>query len=74
MKMKMKNLLSITLLTLFLSSILISCSKDDETVNTFSKITVKENGQNKTGISVYMFSDHKGPNTNFLSHYLQTKL
>lgn len=65
MKMKMKKLLSITLLTLFLSLIITSCSKDEEAVVTFAKITVKENGQNKSGVSVYMFDENKGPNTNF---------
>jgi len=70
----MRKLLSITLATLFLSSILISCNKDDDDITTFAKVIVKENGQNTSGISVYMFDENSGPNTSFFKPIFTKKV
>ena len=69
----MRKLLSITLVIFFLSSILISCNKNDD-ITTFAKVIVKENGQNTSGISVYMFDKNSGPNTSFFKPIFTKKV
>jgi len=57
----------ILLFTLLLSQFLIACDKDE--VNTFVEVSVKESSNLQSGVSVYMFSDRKGPNTAFFTPF-----
>lgn len=53
---------------------LISCSDDDEiATRTFVEITVTENLETKSGVTVYMFSDLKGPDTGFFDPFYADK-
>ena len=61
-----KNLLLLTLVLITL----VSCKKD---VDTFAKISVTENGQSKSGVSVYMFDDNKSPTTTFFKPFHSDK-
>lgn len=70
----MRKLLSIALVTLFLSSILMSCKKDNNDITTFAKVLVKQNGINKSGISVYMFDKDSGPNTSFFKPFFNKRV
>lgn len=58
-----KMMTSLIVLSILLLSIL-SCKKD-ELATTTANITLLENGVGKDGVTVYMFSDKRGPNTPF---------
>jgi len=68
----MKNFLTFTLLTILFSGFFVSC-EEDEDINTFAKITVKESGQTQSGISVYIFEEDEGPNTSFFKPFHSDK-
>lgn len=61
------------LLTLLLASFLFigltSCDKDEDIVGATAKIKVTESGSIKSGISVCMFSEQKGPSTSFFTPF-----
>ena len=62
------------IISLFLLS-LTSCSDDDDSNSVSSKaeITVNENGNPKSGITVYMFDSNQGPNTDFFEPFFSNK-
>lgn len=65
-----KNLLILTLVIIAF----IGCKKEeDKKVDTFVKITITDNGSSKSGVSVYMFSDTKGPSTAFFKPFHSDK-
>ena len=68
----MKKYLFFVSLTVLFLGIFISCDKDDD-IDTFAKITVKESGQSQATIPVYLFGDHKGPNTSFFTPFHSDK-
>ena len=59
------------LFLLLISLIFTACDKDE--MNTFVKVTVKESSNLQSGVSVYMFSDKKGPNTPFFIPFYSDK-
>lgn len=62
----MKNLFKLAIVGTLILLSLVSCKKDEEeSVNTYAKITVLKSGQSQAGVTVYMFDDHEGPNTSF---------
>ncbi|MBU1577813.1 MAG: hypothetical protein KJ754_00130, partial [Bacteroidetes bacterium] len=69
----MKKFLSVVVLTVLTTFLLSSCSKEDE-FNAVAKITVKENGSLKSGVSVHMFDHRKGPGTSFFIPFFADKV
>lgn len=71
----MKKLVILFFLTpLFLT--LNSCSDSDNEpngTNAFAEITVKENSENKAGVTVHMFDENSGPDSSFFTSFYSKK-
>lgn len=64
----MKKLLPILMMFLLVFS---ACKKEE--VKTIAEITVKSNGSNQSGTTVYMFSSNQSPNSSFFTPFFTTR-
>lgn len=61
----------ILLFTLLISQLFIACDKDK--ANAFVEVSIKESSSLQSGVSVFMFSDRKGPNTSLFKPIFSDK-
>jgi len=69
----MKSFLSLSIVFSIFLGMSTSCSKDSK-IDAHANIKVTEFGTSKSGVSVYMFSDSKGPNTAFFTPFHSDKV
>lgn len=69
----MKKILFITSIALLFTAFNSSCEKDEDNVSSYAEIKILENGERQSGVTVYMFSENKDPNSNLFQPHAADK-